>query len=45
MTRKSMKAALEAMMFTWGEPLPAKIAAEVFNEDWKEVYQCFQELK
>jgi segregation and condensation protein B len=45
MTRKSMKAALEAMMFTWGELLPVKTAAEVFNEDWKEVYDCLLELK
>jgi len=45
MTRKTIKAALEAMMFTWGEPLQAKVAAEVFNEDWHEIYDCFKELQ
>ena len=32
-------------MFIWGEPLSAKIAAEVLNEDWETVYTCFQELQ
>lgn len=45
MTRKTIKAALEAMMFTWGEPLNVKTAAEVFNEDWHEIYDCFIELQ
>ncbi len=45
MTRKTIKSALEAMMFTWGEPLGVKIAAEVFNEEWHEIYDCFKELQ
>lgn len=45
MNKEGIKAALEAMMFTWGDLLPAKIAAEVFNEDPQEVYQCFLELQ
>lgn len=45
MTKKHIKAALEAMMFIWGDPLSAKIAAEVLNEDWELVYTCFQELQ
>ncbi len=45
MTKKHIKAALEAMMFIWGEPLAAKIAAEVLNEDWELVYACFEELQ
>ena len=45
MTRKTTKAALEAMMFTWGEPLNVKTAAEVFNEDWHDIYDCFKELQ
>jgi len=45
MTKNHIKSALEAMMFIWGEPLSAKIAAEVLNEDWETVYTCFQELQ
>lgn len=45
MTTKHIKSALEAMMFIWGEPLSAKVAAEVLNEDWEVVFACFQELK
>lgn len=33
------------MMFTWGEPLPAKTAAEVLNMHWKDAYGCFKELQ
>ena len=33
------------MMFVWGEPLDAKVAAEVFNIDWKEAYGYFKELE
>ncbi|PWM64204.1 MAG: SMC-Scp complex subunit ScpB [Eubacteriales Family XIII. Incertae Sedis bacterium] len=44
-SRKSIKSALESMMFTWGEPLSAKTAAEVVNINWKEAYECFKELE
>ncbi|MEE1038101.1 MAG: SMC-Scp complex subunit ScpB [Eubacterium sp.] len=44
-TKKTIKSALESMMFTWGEPLDAKDAADVFNMDWKEVYDLFIELQ
>lgn len=43
--KKSIKSALESMMFTWGEPLPAKTAAEVFNIHWKDAYDYFKELQ
>lgn len=45
MTKNHIKSALEAMMFIWGEPLSAKTAAEVLNEDWELVYSCFKELE
>lgn len=32
-------------MFVWGDPLDVKIAAELFNMNWKEVYECFKELQ
>lgn len=43
-SKKTIKSALESMMFTWGEPLPAKLAAEVFNIHWKDAYDYFREL-
>lgn len=45
MTKDSIKKALEAMMFIWGEPLSHKVAAEVMNQDKDLVYECFLELK
>lgn len=45
MTKDSIKKALEAMMFIWGEPLSYKVAAEVMNQDKDLVYECFLELK
>lgn len=44
-SKKSVKSALESMMFTWGEPLPTKTAAEVLNMHWKDAYDCFKELQ
>lgn len=44
-SKKTIKSALESMMFTWGEPLDVKVAADVFNMDWKEVYDLFLELQ
>jgi len=44
-SKKTIKAAFESMMFVWGEPLDAKVAAEVFNIDFKEAYGYFKELE
>ncbi len=43
--RKSMKSAIESMMFVWGEPLDIKDIADVFNVDKKEIYSCCKELQ
>lgn len=43
-SKKTMKSALEAMMFMWGEPLEVKDAAEVLEADKKEVRELFREL-
>ena len=43
--KKTIKSALESMMFVWGEPLDVKEAAEVFNMDKKEIYPYFKELQ
>lgn len=44
-TRRTMKSAFESMMFTWGEPLEAKIAGEIFNISKEEAYDIFIELQ
>lgn len=44
-SKKTIKAAFESMMFVWGEPLDVKVAAEIFNMDWKDAYDYFIELQ
>ncbi|MBR0126779.1 MAG: SMC-Scp complex subunit ScpB [Firmicutes bacterium] len=44
-SNKTMKSAIESMMFVWGEPLSVKDVADIFNTDKKEVYDCFKELQ
>ncbi len=43
-SKKTMKSALETMMFMWGEPLEVKDAAEVLEADRREVRELFKEL-
>ncbi len=42
---RTIKSAMESMMFTWGEPLEAKMAAEVFNISKEDAYGYFKELQ
>ena len=44
-SNKTMKSALETMMFMWGEPLEVKDAAEVLEADRNEVRKLFRELQ
>ena len=44
-SNKRIKSALESMMFVWGEPLDVKTAADVFNMNRQEIYDCFLELQ
>ena len=44
-SKKTIKAAFESMMFVWGQPLDVKAAAEIFNINWKDAYECFKELQ
>ena len=44
-SKKTIKSAFESMMFVWGGPLDAKLAAELFNINWKDAYGYFKELK
>ena len=44
-SNKTMKSALETMMFVWGEPLEVKDAAEVLEADKKDIRELFRELQ
>ena len=43
-SRKTMKSALETMMFMWGEPLEVRDAASVLDADRNEIRELFREL-
>ena len=43
--RKTIKSAIESMMFVWGKPLDINEMAEIFSEDRKEIYECCKELQ
>lgn len=43
-SKKTMKSALETLMFMWGEPLDVKDAAEVLEAEKSEVRELFREL-
>ena len=44
-SNKTMKSALETMMFMWGEPLEVKDAAEVLEAEKAEVRELYRELQ
>ena len=44
-SKKTIKSAFESMLFTWGEPLEAKAAADVFNMTRQEAIEYFTELQ
>ncbi|MDO4176521.1 MAG: SMC-Scp complex subunit ScpB [Bacillota bacterium] len=45
MVNKTIKSAIESMMFVWGEPLSIKEIADIFNVDKKDIYECCKELQ
>lgn len=44
-SKKTMKSALETMMFMWGEPLEVKDAAQILEAEKAEVRELFKELQ
>lgn len=44
MSKKTIKSALESMMFVWGQPLDAATAADIFDISKKDMINCFTEL-
>ncbi|MCQ2546660.1 MAG: SMC-Scp complex subunit ScpB [Clostridia bacterium] len=45
MVNKTIKSAIESMMFVWGEPLSIKDIADIFNVDKKDIYECCKQLQ
>lgn len=45
MVNKTIKSAIESMMFVWGEPLNIKEIADIFNVDKQDIYECCKELQ
>ncbi|HZK01273.1 MAG TPA: SMC-Scp complex subunit ScpB [Anaerovoracaceae bacterium] len=43
--KETIKSAFESMMFIWGEPLDAKVAAGVVGIDYHEALRLFKELQ
>lgn len=43
-SKKTIKSALESMMFVWGQPLDVKTCADIFNISKETVTELFQEL-
>lgn len=44
-SKKTIKSALESLMFVWGQPLSVKDAAEMFDVPWREIYDHMKELQ
>jgi segregation and condensation protein B len=44
-TEKTIKSAFESMMFVWGEPLEAKVAASAMNIEKSEAVELFRQLQ
>ena len=42
---KTIRSAIESMMFVWGDPLDIKAVADIFNIDRNEVYAYCKELQ
>ena len=42
--RKSIKSAFESMLYVWGQPLPAKDAADTLDISKKDAIELFEEL-
>ena len=44
-SKKTIKSVFESLMFVWGEPLDAKLAAELFNISRGDAFEYFKELQ
>ena len=44
MTKESLKSALESLLFVWGDPLEAKVCADLFNVPMSDMLHILREL-
>ena len=44
MTKEKIKSALESILFVWGDPLEAKVAAELFNMPVSDIVHILREM-
>ena len=44
-SKKTIKSALESMMFVWGQPLDVKTCADIFSVSSADITECFHELQ
>ena len=44
-SKRTIKSALESLMFVWGQPLNVREAAEMFNVPWREIYDNMKALQ
>ena len=44
LNKKTIKSALESLMFTWGEPIEAKACADLFSISKQDAIALFREL-
>lgn len=44
MTKEKIKSVLESVLFVWGDPLDAKVAADLFDIPTAEIVRIFREL-
>ena len=44
-SKRTIKSALESLMFVWGQPHNVREAAEMFNVPWREIYDNMKELQ
>ena len=44
-SKRTIKSALESLMFVWGQLLNVREAAEMFNVPWREIYDNMKELQ
>ncbi|MCQ2552066.1 MAG: SMC-Scp complex subunit ScpB [Clostridia bacterium] len=45
MTKEKIKSAIESILFVWGDPLEAKVVADLFDIPTSEALQYFRELQ
>lgn len=45
MTKEKIKSAIESLLFVWGDPVEAKVVADLFEITTAEALECFRDLE